>query len=108
MGTYSHAPLSDRDLMRLAPNPPSPPRKCGGSTFRSWVKNPDDPDGPPGVWDGCEARAVPFIPEVAYCAHHMPPEWAVIARQRRLLWARLNADVWEQVCDEYPGLPLRR
>lgn len=98
MGTYSHhQQLDERDLMRLAPPPPVRSRMCTGNVYVQ-----PGPRVPEGGWVQCGNCAVAFVPEVAFCAHHMPPDWIGIAQQRKLRWAQWLELVWHDVLDEYP------
>jgi hypothetical protein len=107
-------------MVRNAARPPSPSRRCSGTRLVDghWT-NKRDGDGRPvrrpngatydyeRVWveaaeEPCGMGASPWLPEVGYCAHHMPFEFMAVANARAELWALLCADIWEQVCAEHP------
>lgn len=51
----------------------------------------------------CRAMASAYVPEVDYCAHHMPTEWVTIANARAELWNQLSIEAWEHILDQHPG-----
>lgn len=59
-------------------------------------------DGRLGVRDGarCCAGAMWLVPEVSFCAHHMPVEYIEIARTRLSEWAEQSAWLWRTIVEE--------
>jgi hypothetical protein len=54
----------------------------------------------------CLGRPVWWIPEVPYCAAHLPVEWAAIFHVRVKLWTDLAAEIWAEVLADTPLPPL--
>ena len=50
----------------------------------------------------CQMPASPWLPEVAYCATHLPADSVVIVQQRMRTWNELNEDWWAEVLAEHP------
>ena len=111
MGLVSHAE-ERRAMIRRAGLPPTPTgRQCSAVTVitGSWTyelengrTNFQKPMWREGRELPCRSGCSAYVPEINYCAHHLPTEWVVIANARAELWARFTHDIWEQVCAEYP------
>jgi hypothetical protein len=111
MGQVSHT--ETRQAIKRAGLPPTPTgRQCSGVVIRPgrWTYEEGD-DGrqdftKPRWVDGeelpCRSGCSAYVPEVQFCAHHLPTELVVLGNARAELWASLANDVWEQVCAEYP------
>lgn len=112
MGAISHQHEQARRAIGGAHRPPNERRRCQGVTIREgyWrypmVNGRQQLDAPP-EWverreDPCRNGASAWMPEVSYCAHHMPASLVALAGYRAQLWASLAEDIWNQVCAEYP------
>jgi hypothetical protein len=120
MGAVSHRALIRR-LVNGATNPPSVgPRRCEGTVILDahWTDRRDEngkkvrkSNGGPydyeRVWIEEEERPCGmgcsvWVPELSYCAHHLPIDLLTLVARRAELWALLCADVWTDVCAEYP------
>ena len=105
MGTYSHEQSQRARAEGI--RPPVPSRRCRGMKW--WPPITDWKTGDEkraGQWVECNVGAVAYIPEAAYCANHMPPAGQEVANQRLVLWNELAADLWADVCAEFPCPPL--
>ena len=120
MGALSHRALIRR-MVNGAPNPPSiGSRRCQGTRLHDgyWTTKRDadgDPVRKPNggkydyerVWveageEPCGSGCSIWVPELAWCAHHLPLDLIQMVGARAELWARLAADVWAEVLAEYP------
>ena len=52
----------------------------------------------------CSKGCSPWVPELNYCAHHLPAEYVSIVAARVELWAALSLDLWHEILAE-TGLP---
>ena len=96
MGTYSHEQL--QQLRAEGIKPPVASRRCQGQKFWPAVVNWDTGEETRAAqWVSCASGAIPFVEEVAYCGHHMPPPWQDVANERLVLFNRLAVDLWNEV-----------
>jgi hypothetical protein len=101
VGTYSHEQLQRARAEGI--RPPVPSRRCTGLRWLPEVVNyATGAVTREGQWASCSAGALAYVPEVAYCAHHMPPALQEVANRRLVLFNELAADLWEDVCREVP------
>jgi hypothetical protein len=88
------API-DRPRQQVLRAPGVSTRRCVGIT---WC--PNHVAGP--RWIPCSNYASPWITDVAYCSHHMPPELMQLAHDRVMLWEERGALLWRLICAEVP------
>lgn len=50
----------------------------------------------------CMATCTPWLPELPYCAVHVPANAVLLINQRREAWERLERGVWAAVLEELP------
>jgi hypothetical protein len=106
MASISHE-AAIREQINRAVRPPingRATRKCQGFRIIAAYTKPD------GTYveqrtEPCRAGCIVWLPELSYCASHIPVRFLSVAHNRGALWASLVDDIWAQVCAEYPIPP---
>lgn len=105
MSTHAHAPRRS-----TSSKPPTESRQCAAFTnpppARRQVWNEDR-----ARWtveyvehapERCSMSASPWLPEVDYCATHLPADAVLVVRERMATWDALAAYLWESTLAEHP------
>jgi hypothetical protein len=111
MGQVSHMDEL-RQLIKKAGRPPvEGGRKCSGTISRGgrwvsrWANNEYTSEWIDQTDEPCRNGASPWIPELGWCASHLPMPVLAVANARAELWASLCSDIWQQVVAECPLPP---
>lgn len=107
MTTHAHAPKTALTIARppyvqrrcIALTNPQPARRVSvqrddGSWGYEWVDGREPQQ--------CACGATPWLPEVDYCATHVPADALLIIRERMSFWDDVQMLMWERVCAEHP------